>query len=382
MAGLGETTAALARLRKQARAGPQAPSKFSPLVEVDKFGPNPGQLTMMLHAPKGLLPHRPLVVVLHGCIQTAEGYADGAGWLTLAARFGLALVCPQQRSSNNPNLCFNWFEPNDIRRGQGEAASIRNMVETAVQRLNSDRSQIFVTGLSAGGAMASVLLAAYPEVFAGGGIVAGLPYGVARGMPQAFAAMFQESGASGKDLGAHVRQASTHEGPWPRIAVWHGQADSTVRPSNADAVIAQWADVHGLDAAPSRSQRIEGRTHDLWTRNGETVLERHVIAGLGHGTPLAALGPQGAGRPGPFLLEAGISSSLELLKFWDVVPAPQAAASPARPETSAGAALPVIPVIRLRDRPTQPDAAHPAQRVQASRIGAIINKALRAAGLL
>jgi poly(hydroxyalkanoate) depolymerase family esterase len=381
MAGLGETTAALARLRKQARA-PQNSAKPIRLVEVDDFGANPGQLRMLLHAPQGLLPQRPLVVVLHGCTQTAEGYADGAGWLTLADRFGFALVCPQQQSSNNANLCFNWFEAGDIRRGQGEAASIRSMVEAAARRLNSDRSQIFVTGLSAGGAMASVLLAAYPEVFAGGGIVAGLPYGVAQGMPQAFAAMFQEGSSSAEALGEHVKRASGHKGPWPRVSVWHGRADTTVRPSNADAVIAQWANVHGLAAAPSRSGRIEGRTHDVWTRNGETLLERRLIDGLGHGTPLATQGPQGAGNPGPFLLEAGISSSLELLKFWDVLPSPQAAASSVRPEALAGAALPVIPVIRLKERPATPHAGRERQHDQNSGIGAIINKALRAAGLM
>ncbi|MGZ3275523.1 MAG: extracellular catalytic domain type 1 short-chain-length polyhydroxyalkanoate depolymerase [Caulobacteraceae bacterium] len=352
------------------------------MVEVAAFGPNPGQLKMLLYAPSDLAAGRPLVVVLHGCTQTAEGYARGAGWLTLADRFGFALVCPQQQKANNPNLCFNWFEAGDTRRGAGEAASIRNMVDTAARRLGTDRTQIFVTGLSAGGAMASALLAAYPDVFAGGGIVAGLPYGVAQGMSQAFTVMFQDSAASAEDLGARVRLASAHEGPWPRVSVWHGAADTTVRPSNADAVIAQWAQVHGLDAQPSSSTRIGGRTHDIWTRSGETVLERHVIAGLGHGTPLASEGPHGAGGPGPFLLEAGVSSSLELLRFWKVVPAPRAEARPGQQQASAETSVPAVVITHVRERPVASDSGGPDRTDGSSGIGAIINKALRAAGLM
>lgn len=391
MAGLGETIAALKRGRQSTGVRPQTSSRSARLTPVADFGANPGQLTMRLYTPKDLAARRPLVVVLHGCLQTAEAYADGAGWLTLADRYGFAVVCPQQQSSNNPNLCFNWFEPTDTGRGQGEAGSIRAMIDTAVGSLESDRAQIYVTGLSAGGAMASALLAAYPEVFAGGGIIAGLPYGVARGMPQAFAAMLQDSGATGRDLGDHVRAASANKGQWPRVSVWHGQADTTVKPSNADAVIAQWANVHGLDPeTPNVRRQANGDTHDVWSLNGEPLLERRVIAGLGHGTPLAASGPKGVGRPGPFMLEAGVSSSLELLNFWGIGEATQSAAEPAgrqakpcpRGEAPAKASLPTIAVTRLRENPPSANARRQDSEIPTSNVGAIINKALRAAGLL
>jgi len=375
MAGLGETTAALARLRRGRNARPLASGRPGRLKPVEAFGANPGQLQMLLHAPTGLGRQRPLVVVLHGCTQTAEAYADGAGWLTLADRHGFAVLCPQQQSANNANLCFNWFEPGDTHRGQGEAASIRSMVEAALRQLDGDRARVFVTGLSAGGAMASAMLAAYPEVFAGGGIVAGLPYGVAQGMPQAFAAMFQDSLVSSADLGGHVRAASAHQGPWPRVSVWHGEADTTVKPSNANDVIAQWADVHGLSTAPSHSRRAGARVSDAWTRDGAVVLERHMISGLGHGVPVAADGADGAGRPGPFILEAGVSSSGELLTFWGI-----AEASATKAEDAAETA-PAIPITRLREQPERAGAdARPD--AHETGVGAIINKALRAAGLL
>ena len=131
------------------------------------------------YLPENLPEGAPLVVVLHGCTQSAAGYDRGSGWSQLADQAGFALLFAEQQRANNPNLCFNWFLPTDTKRNFGEALSIRQMIETLVLAHGLDRKRIFVTGLSAGGAMASVMLATYPEVFAGGAIIAGLPYGSA-----------------------------------------------------------------------------------------------------------------------------------------------------------------------------------------------------------
>ncbi|WP_409526893.1 PHB depolymerase family esterase [Rhizobium sp. G21] len=100
-------------------------------------------------------------MVLHGCTQTAAGYDLGSGWSQLAEEKGFAVLFPEQQRSNNANLCFNWFEPGDIRRDVGEAASIKEMVDHVMQSHGLDSDRIYVTGLSAGGAMANVMLAAY-----------------------------------------------------------------------------------------------------------------------------------------------------------------------------------------------------------------------------
>ncbi|QNM83076.1 PHB depolymerase family esterase [Sphingomonas sabuli] len=336
------------------------------LTHLDDFGSNPGNLTGLVHVPDALPARSPLVVVLHGCTQNAASYDSGSGWSALADEFGFAVLFPEQQRTNNASLCFNWFTPEDTRRGGGEPQSIRQMVAAMVERHDIDPQRVFVTGLSAGGAMTSVMLATYPDVFAGGAIIAGLPYGVASGVPQALERM-RGHGHDEAALGKQVRRASSHKGPWPTVAVWHGTADSTVDQLNGALSVAQWADVHGV-GDPASETRDGSETHRTWANaKGKVVLEEHVIDGLGHGTPIAAAGPEASGTPGPYMLEAGISSTYRIAASWGIVPAtaparrkPALAARPARPEPAVAAPL----------------AAR--QRGPA----AVINEALRSAGLM
>jgi poly(hydroxyalkanoate) depolymerase family esterase len=144
----------------------------------------------------------------------------------------------------------------DNTRGNGEALSIRQMVDHAIAIFGSDRRKVFVTGLSAGGAMASAMLATYPEIFSGGAIVAGLPYGCASNVQQAFEVMFTKQGHAAQALGDLVRAASKHHGPWPKISVWHGTNDPIVKPINGEDIIRQWTNVHGLSDNPSYEELI------------------------------------------------------------------------------------------------------------------------------
>ncbi|MBE7220407.1 MAG: PHB depolymerase family esterase, partial [Caulobacteraceae bacterium] len=155
-----------------------------PLVDIEHFGSNPGNLRMRLHVPAGGGEGRPLVVALHGCTQTAAGFGAASGWMALADAHDFLLLLPEQRPANNRKTCFSWFEPHDARRGEGEVESIRQMVDATLAMHGADARRVFVTGLSAGGAMACAMAAAYPELFAGAAIVAGLPYGAASGMAQ------------------------------------------------------------------------------------------------------------------------------------------------------------------------------------------------------
>lgn len=303
----------LHRARHSSKTAPFAGSMR--LRQLAAFGANPGNLRMLAYVPNGLPPAAPLVVALHGCNQTAEEYDNGTGWSTLADRFGFAVIYPEQQPANNPKNCFSWFLPRDIARGQGEASSIEQMVRHAIATLGVDQRRVFVTGLSAGGAMASVMLATYPDLFAGGAIIAGLPYGCARTVQEAFEAMFFERSTEARVLGDRVRAASSYRGPWPKISIWQGTADPIVKPSNAEELVRQWTNLHGVSTAPSYEESISGHSRRVWSgAEGEALIEAFSIGGLGHGVPLAAT--DGCGAPGAFFLDAGISSTHHIASFW------------------------------------------------------------------
>ncbi|MBV9529713.1 MAG: PHB depolymerase family esterase [Bradyrhizobium sp.] len=310
----------LAAARNKAARAPAVPTgRPTRLRELTGFGANPGNLRMFVYAPEGLPAKAPLVVALHGCTQTSAEYDHGSGWSSLADSLGFAVVYPQQQPANNPKNCFSWFLPGDIARGTGEALSIREMVEHAVAAFAADRRRIFVTGLSAGGAMASVMLATYPEDFAGGAIIAGLPYGCAGNVQQAFEAMFTERGHTAQVLGDRVRAASGHRGPWPKISVWHGACDPIVRPSNGEDIIRQWTDVQGLSETPSHQEFIGSYTRRIWSdANGEILIEAFSVSGMAHGVPLATTVEDSCGSPGAFFLDVGISSTRHIARFWSL----------------------------------------------------------------
>ncbi len=302
------------------------------LRELTRFGANPGNLRMFVYVPERLPNLAPLVIALHGCGQSADDYDYGSGWSTLAERFGFAVVFPEQQPTNNPKNCFSWFLPGDIARGHGEAHSIQQMVEHAITSFAVDRRRVFATGLSAGGAMASVMLATYPEVFAGGAIIAGLPFGCARTVQQAFEAMFTEQSTAALALGDRVRAASRHQGPWPKISIWHGTADPIVKPSNAEDIIRQWSNVHGISATPSYEESIGSHRRRVWSgANGEALIEAISISGMAHGVPLATtMDEDNCGAAGAFFLDAGISSTHHIAGFWrlgvDLAEMPRASA--------------------------------------------------------
>lgn len=376
MSGLSKILSELAHYRKVAqtlrdasgRAPP--PERDGPLVEIEDFGPNPGNLRMLVHAPETLAKRPALVVVLHGCTQTAQAFDAGSGWSALADHHGFALLYPEQKSANNANTCFSWFDPAHTTRGKGEAGSIRNMIERMAVDLNIDRDRIFVTGLSAGGAMANVMLAAYPEVFAAGAVIAGLPYGSARNVHEAFRSMFSGASRSAHDWGALVREASPHGGPWPRVSIWHGEADATVVPSNAQEIVKQWSDVHALPVHAT-SQETHGLHHLRQWRDGmgELRMEEHLIAGMDHGAPLTSAEGEGVGLAGPFMLDVGISSTLEIARFFGLVAGPAQSAGDEAQAQSRRAKRAPAPV------------EHPQQALLSS-VEKTIAEALRKAGLL
>lgn len=286
----------------------------SDLEPVASFGDNPGALSMFVHAPPGGKASA-IVVAMHGCTQSAADYTN-AGWNELADRAGFAVVYPQQASGNNMNKCFNWFEKGDIVRAAGEAQSIAAMTEHAKTTYGATRA--FVTGLSAGAAMTAVMLATYPDLFEAGAIMAGIPYACASSMTDAFSCM-----SPGKEKAPSAWAALVPDlagATPPRVAIFHGTTDWTVRPANMDALVKQWTAVNGIDAEPTATS-TEGRAKHVEYKDasGVTRVESWSIEGMSHGV---AVSPgEGCGKAGAFVLDVGLCSTEKAAAFFGLVDA-------------------------------------------------------------
>jgi poly(hydroxyalkanoate) depolymerase family esterase len=247
---------------------------------------------MLMHVPAvPLAPGAPLVVLLHGCGQAAITFARDAGWIALSDRLGVPLVLPEQTGENNHGRCFNWFRPAHVRRGFGEALSIRQMVATATKRFRSDPDRIYIAGLSAGGAMTAALLAAYPDVFAGGAVVAGLPVGAASSTSEALRRMAEagpdRSPAAWAELARRAAPAG-YKDPWPRLSIWHGEDDRVVDPANSRLLAGQWSVLHGLDPASATTEALRDGRCDRWGHDRRPVVELWSLPGLAHAWPVTA----------------------------------------------------------------------------------------------
>ncbi|OIQ63515.1 esterase PHB depolymerase [mine drainage metagenome] len=260
--------------------------------------------------------------------------------------------------------------------------------------------------------MTTAMLATYPEVFAAGAVIAGLPYGVATNVREALNGMFQSPARPAGELGDLVRNASTHQGPWPKISVWHGSADRTVNPANANEIVKQWLDVHQLSSAPMSEGTVDGYPRKVWwNADGETVVESYTITDMAHGTPLGtAANDERYGTQGAFLIEAGISSSYHIANFFGLtewIRQPQRVAKPAlRPaaqtppraaiESPSARLIPLVSPIPTSapdiskvlwplttvNRPSTPSPKPQRERRHGIDVGGVITRALTAAGLM
>ncbi len=244
---------------------------------------------------------RALLVLLHGCTQDPDDFARGTGMNALAAQHGFLVLYPQQTEAQHAHRCWNWFRPGDQLRGSGEPALLMAMVADVLRRHRVEPRQVFVAGLSAGGAMAAVLGQQYPDVFAAVGVHSGLAAGAAHDVMSAFSAM--KNGAKERRLA---------QLPGPPTIVFHGDADRTVHPRNGLQVIAA-----AVCTAPALQTQLEQGTQAQrsYTRSlqrsadGRISTEHWALHGAGHAW-------SGGAAAGSYTDPLGPNASREMLRFF------------------------------------------------------------------
>ena len=306
----GGTTPLAETLRKIANGGMPA---RGPLAETDTPVAKGAQfLALNYSAPQGSRSYRlyvpsnrpatklPLVVMLHGCTQTPEDFATGTGMNALAEEFGCLIAYPAQPSGANAQNCWNWFRPEDQGRNRGEPALIAGLTRDIQHAYPADPSRTYIAGLSAGGAAAVLIAAAYPDVYAAAGVHSGLPAGSARDVASAFGAM--RSGTT----------AAPHKTALPTI-VFHGLADTTVHPGNGSATVAQALPAMQDMRRSTRKDLVQGGRDYTVTAHrhadGRSMAELWQIDGAGH----AWAGGQAAGS---YTDPKGPDASRQMLRFF------------------------------------------------------------------
>ncbi len=291
------------------------------------FEPNPGLLAAYLYVPAEVKNPAPLVVALHGCTQGAADFDDETGWTALADELGFLLLLPEQSRYNNPYRCFNWFSPLDRRRDLGEPESIRHMVKAVGARYPVDPERVFVTGLSAGGGMTSVLLATHPDVFAAGAVVGGVPYGCAPNLFLASACMsYGNRMVSGPAEWARLVFEAAPPGTerWPRVSIWHDTGDEVVNPFNAFTSMEQWTAVNGIDQVADSEESVGPHRRSVFAdAAGVPRVELWITRAVGHATSIdeqTGCGHDDPARKTDFVTDADLCATRRIARFWGLAP--------------------------------------------------------------
>jgi poly(hydroxyalkanoate) depolymerase family esterase len=272
------------------------------------------------YTPPDLIESAPAVVMLHGCTQTAASFAAGTLMNAAADRHGFVVVYPQQSRDHNQQGCWNWFTSAHQSRGGGEPAFIAAAVRAVLARSSGsgsgatlDESRVFVAGLSAGGAMASIMAATHPDLFAAAAVHSGLEYGCAQGIPAALQAMTR-GGPDPEEQGRAAFRAMGGAARVVPVISLHGTADTTVCPVNGEQVLRQWMTTNALASAGSYAgdpgrpsemtrERPDGGhafTRRTWADASGALVQEHVeIDGMGHAWSGGAVGGSYTDPRGP-----------------------------------------------------------------------------------
>jgi len=296
----------------------QALATMTILEKLENFGDNPGDLDASFYLPQE---HKPtnkqtsLVVLLHGCAQQGENLAQQSGFLGLANKHGFALLLPQQGLSNNIKRCFNWYSADDYSKNKGESLSIKNMITALQKQINADN--VYIIGLSAGGAMASSMLVNYPDLFTAGAVVAGIPFPCADGLITGISCMRNGPSQTVDELVTQAQTLNPKQRAWPKLAVWTGKNDSIVNPLNSLFLAQQWAQLFALTAKPIIEKKT-GYTITRWQNAADEVqIELVEVEKLDHGIMVNPDAENG-GEAADYLLTSPVSTAKQVIHFWQL----------------------------------------------------------------
>lgn len=302
------------------------------ITQITSFGTNPGALNMYDYVPSGLTGKVPLVLALHGCTENATTYAQQSGWNKLALEHGFCMVYAEQTSTNNSEDCFNWFDTTQIERNKGEALSIIQMVTYMKAHYNIDTTRIYVTGLSAGGAMTAVMMAVYPDVFKAGAVMAGVPYWAATNATNALYIMdgFMVNTYTPAQWAQLVRkQFPGYKGAYPRLAVFQGTADAVVDTDNTTQLIDQWTELnHAHQSIDSTYNSFQGNANVQQTIYNDSsknpAVYHYKITGMGHAIAVdtGSCPRQGGATATYSIEEKGFHSTYWAAQFFGLIPNP------------------------------------------------------------
>jgi poly(hydroxyalkanoate) depolymerase family esterase len=266
-------------------------------VLIDVFTNGAGTRRYKTYLPYQRAAHGlPLIVMLHGCKQNPDDFAAGSRMNQLAEELGFAVVYPAQSRKANVSACWNWFQPAHQLREAGEPSLISGITREVIARHHLDARRVYVAGLSAGGAMAAVMGATYPELYSAMGIHSGLGYAAARDLPSALAAM---KGTPGKKS-----RRTSNARSIPAI-VFHGDRDTTVHPSNGEHAMTDT--LEKVEKGYANGRAYTRTTH--WNASGEPVLEHWLVHGAGHAW-------SGGSASGSYTDPLGPDASREMLRFF------------------------------------------------------------------
>lgn len=258
----------------------------------------------------------PLVVVLHGCLQDAADIARGSRFDERADEDEFLVLYPEQPATVIPTKCWRWFDPAHQGRDAGETELIAALTREVSREYHADTSRIYVAGISAGGAMAINLLAAYPDLFAAGAAHSAIPYKAATSVVEALGAM--RDGSPGDTIAEHLLTASAARRAPPRLLVIHGGKDPVVAPRNGALLAEQWRRAaehwlgHALDSvvvdSTSNGYTVRRAT---FRRAGRTWIERWTVLELGHAW-------SGGSKAGTYTDTSGPRATDVIARFFDL----------------------------------------------------------------